>query len=194
MKKNYLQSILTIFSIIIVFIAFYYAYEKSHEPKVDPLKFSFQSTAKEKSFDDLKGYYKLVYFGFLSCPEICPTTLKMMSQVKKSLDPKQGDQLKIVFITLDPERDSLEAMKIYTDFFHSEIISFKTDLDSLNKITPYFKVFFKKVPLKGSSLGYTIDHSTDFYLLDKENKVIHNIDHDSTKDFMLSLLKREIKN
>lgn len=175
--------------------ALFYSYQsgkKSQES--NHLNISLETPAGEKTIADFSGKYNLVYFGFLTCPDICPTTLKTFSSVFKEMKSEELEKIQMLFIDLDPERDTLEGMKIYASHFHSKIIPLRTNLENLKKITEGFGIYFKKVPLKESNMSYTIDHSTGILYLDPNGNVISVIDHDSTVPEILAFLRMEMKN
>ena len=137
---------INLFIITILGLVFYFSYLKSQEKNINIRTLSFESSVKDASiFNKTNGQLSFVYLGFLSCPEICPTTLSKMSRVYKKLSTNEQEKIDIFFITLDPERDSLEAMKIYTNFFNEKIIVLKLDIKNLNQLTTYLGIYFKKV-------------------------------------------------
>lgn len=175
--------------------ALFYSYQNNNKSqKNDHLNISLETPLGAKSIADFAGKYNLVYFGFLTCPDICPTTLKTFSSVFKEMKNEELDNIQMLFIDLDPERDSLEGMKIYTSHFHSKIVPMRTNLENLKKITDAFGIYFKKVPLKESNMSYTIDHSTGILYLDPKGNVISVIDHDATVPEILASLRMEMKN
>ena len=131
----------------------------------------------------------LLYFGFLSCPDICPTTLSKMANVFKDLTPERRSKIALVFIDLDPDRDKIEDIKGYTAYFDPKIIPVSLNAESLDLFTRFFGIAFMKVPLK-SEMGYTIDHSTDIIVLSKDSKVLAPISHNSPKTVITSQLNK----
>lgn len=139
----------------------------------------------------IKDNHKIVllYFGFLSCPDVCPTTLGKMANVFKELSKERRDQIAFVFVDLDPERDKVEDLKTYTSFFDSKTIPVSLSLKELDLFTRYFGIVFMKIPLK-SEMGYTIDHSTDIVVLSSEGKLLEPIQHASPKVVITSQLNK----
>ena len=126
------------------------------------------------------GKVTAVFFGFMYCPDACPTHLTKMGEVKKLLG-KNADQLQLVFITVDPERDSAEQLKKYLASFDPTIVGLRGSLDQTQAITKDFRVFYKKVDTKDSardSKAYTIDHTTFTYVFDGQGKLRLVIPHD----------------
>ena len=126
------------------------------------------------------GKVTAVFFGFMYCPDACPTHLAKMGEVKKLLG-KNADQLQLVFITVDPERDSAEQLKKYLASFDPTIVGLRGSLDQTQTITKDFRVFYKKVDTKDSARdpkAYTIDHTTFTYVFDGQGKLRLVIPHD----------------
>jgi len=126
------------------------------------------------------GKVTAVFFGFMYCPDACPTHLAKMGEVKKLLG-KNADQLQLVFITVDPERDSAEQLKKYLASFDPTIVGLRGSLDQTQAITKDFRVFYKKVDTKDSARdpkAYTIDHTTFTYVFDGQGKLRLVIPHD----------------
>ncbi len=107
----------------------------------------------------------LIFFGYLNCPDICPTTLMEMLKVKKMLGPNQ-DKVMMVFITLDPERDTSENLKNYLINFDESLIGLTGSVKEITAVAKQYSAFFQKRKLR-SALGYSIDHTGAVYLTDK---------------------------
>lgn len=139
----------------------------------------------------LAGKPFLLFFGFTHCPDICPTTLSWLSTLLEQAVPK-GERPPIVFVTVDPERDTPEAMKSYIESFGRDIIGLTGTLEQLEVIAQAWKVYFRKVPLEGG--GYAMDHSASIFLMDKEGKFRGTLDlHDTTRDNNLKKLKALVR-
>ncbi len=130
------------------------------------------------TIQELKGAHKLtfLYFGFLSCPDVCPTTLGNIASIFKEMPKEKLDQIAFVFVDVDPERDKVEDLKNYTSFFDPKIIPASIPPKELDLFTRHFGVVYMKVPLD-SEMGYTIDHSTDIIVLNSEGKRLESIHH-----------------
>ena len=122
---------------------------------------------EEKNIKDFEGKVVAIFFGFASCPDICPTTMVELKNIKSMLG-ENSNQLEVLFISLDPERDTQEVLSEYMPSFNSSFIGLTGTIENIEKITQQFKVYRKKV-IEGDS--YTIDHSSGIYLLDKNGKI-----------------------
>jgi protein SCO1 len=118
---------------------------------------------------DFKGKTFLVFFGFTHCPEVCPTTLFDISEVMRKLGD-DADRTAVVFITVDPERDTPESIKDYLASFDPRIHGLTGDAAALAAVAKAYRVYYKKVPLEGGD--YTMDHTAIVYLMDKEGRFV----------------------
>ena len=118
---------------------------------------------------DFKGYPTLVFFGFTNCPDVCPTTLFEVSEIFRELG-KDGDRVKSLFVSVDPERDTPEKLKDYLASFDPHLIGATGDAASITAIGKAYRVYYKKVPLDGG--GYTMDHTAIVYLMDKDGRFV----------------------
>ena len=124
---------------------------------------------KPLSDQDLKGRPFLVFFGFINCPDICPTTLFEMSEVLRRLGP-DADRVRGLFITIDPERDTPDKLKDYLSSFDPHLVGVTGDTAAIAAMGKAYRVYSKKVPLEGGN--YTMDHTTIVYLMDKEGRFV----------------------
>lgn len=161
--------------------------ERNFNPFMQPLKTSDGTITLSQIRAEKK--YTLMYFGFLSCPDVCPTTLSAMAGAFKSLPKEQLDRIEFLFVDLDPEKDTMERMVKYSSYFHPKIRPVMLDLKELDLFTRYFGVAFMKMPLK-STMGYTIDHSTDIIVVSPEGKILQPIAHGSPKVVILDQINK----
>lgn len=116
--------------------------------------------------EDFRGKYMLVYFGFTSCPDICPADLLNISSVLKALG-SDADKLSAIFITVDPERDTEEQLKTYMENFDPRIIALTGSEEAIAEAAKSYRVFYQKVG-EVEGMGYMMDHTAITYLMDKE--------------------------
>ena len=115
--------------------------------------------------DDFRGRYQLITFGYTFCPDICPTTLSEMAVVLQQLGP-QAEGLQPIFVSVDPERDTLEVLRTYTAFFDPRIIGMTGSPALVSRAAENFKVRYQKVHEKGAPPDrYSVDHSAGMVLL-----------------------------
>jgi len=124
---------------------------------------------KPVSDQDLKGRPFLVFFGFTHCPDVCPTALFDLSQMMQELGP-DADRTAVLFVTVDPERDTPAALKDYLSNFDPHVRGLTGSPDAVNAMIKAYRVYAKKVPLQGGD--YTMDHTAVVYLMDKDGRFV----------------------
>jgi protein SCO1 len=124
---------------------------------------------KRRTLADFKGKVVVVFFGFTHCPDVCPTTLLELAEVKKRLGA-DGERVQGVFITVDPERDTPALLKPYVDNFGAGFVALRGTPDETRALAKSFKVFYGKVPGKTED-SYTVDHTAASYVFDPMGRV-----------------------
>ena len=114
---------------------------------------------------DLRGRPAALFFGFTTCPEVCPTTLARWSAALKTLGP-DGDKLRAVFVSVDPQRDTPAVLKRYLSDFDPRIVGLTGSPQAVAGMLAAYHVYARKVPLEGG--GYTMDHTAATYLFDRD--------------------------
>jgi len=122
------------------------------------------ASGQPRTLADFKGKVTVVFFGYTQCPDVCPTTMAELAQVKKALGA-DGDKLQGVFVTIDPERDTPEVLKAYMASFDPSFIALRGTLEQTQAAAKEFKVFYAKVPGKVEG-SYTMDHTAGAFVLD----------------------------
>ena len=126
-------------------------------------------TGKARTLADFKGKVVLVFFGFTQCPDVCPSTMAELAGVMKELGPL-ADAVQVLFITLDPERDTRSLLAQYVPAFDSRFLGLYGDTAATARVAKEFKVFYAKVPGKEPG-SYSVDHTAGSYVFDKNGKV-----------------------
>ncbi len=110
-----------------------------------------------------------MFFGFVQCPDVCPTTLTEMAEVKKLLG-KDADRFQVIFVTVDPARDTPEVLKAYMGSFDSSFIALIPSEVQLSTLAKDFKVFYKRAP-GTTATSYTMEHTANGYVFDAQGKI-----------------------
>ncbi len=129
---------------------------------------------------DFQGKITALFFGLMYCPDACPTHRTQMGELRKALG-KDADKLQLVFITVDPERDSPEKLKQYLQSFDPTAVGLRGTLAQTEAVAKDFRVFYKKVPTKDGAkdpMAYTIDHTTFTYIFDTKGQLRLVVPHD----------------
>lgn len=147
---------------------------------------------KVRTLTDFKGKVVVMFFGYTQCPDVCPTTLTEMQQVMTLLGP-QSDKVQVLFVTVDPERDTATILKQYVPSFDSRFLGLRpTDAVALQKVAKDFKIYYEKVP--GTTPGsYTMDHTAGSYAFDPEGRLRLYIKHAQGPETLAHDLKELLK-
>jgi protein SCO1/2 len=131
---------------------------------------------KVRTLADFKGKVVVMFFGYTQCPDVCPTTLTEMQQVMTILGPK-SDKVQVLFVTVDPQRDTAAILKQYVPAFDPRFLGLRPEDDvALDKVAKDFKIYYKKVPGTGPG-SYTMDHTAGSYAFDPEGRLRLYIKH-----------------
>ena len=122
-----------------------------------------------RTLKDFAGKIVVVFFGFTQCPDVCPTSMAELAQVKQLLGP-DGDKLQAIFITVDPERDTADLLKAYMVNFDPTFLALRPTPAELPQVAKDFKIYYKKVDGKTKG-SYTMDHSAGSYIFDGQGRI-----------------------
>lgn len=122
-----------------------------------------------RTLGDFRGKVLVVFFGYTQCPDVCPTTLAELAQVKKALGP-DGERVQGIFISVDPERDTPDLLKAYLANFDPSFVALRGSAEQTQAAAKEFKVYYAKVPGKTEG-SYTMDHTAASYLFDAQGRV-----------------------
>lgn len=145
-------------------------------------------TGAKRTLADYRGKVVVVFFGFTQCPDVCPTTMSDMAQVKRQLG-KDGDRLQVIFVTVDPERDTPAVLGQYVPSFDPTFVGLTGTPDEIARTAKEFKVFYQKVPGK-TPTAYSIDHTAGSYAFDTEGRVRLFLKHGQAVEAIAADLKR----
>jgi protein SCO1/2 len=144
-------------------------------------------TGKERTFADFRGKVVLVIFGFTQCPDVCPTTLSNAASAVRQLG-EDAKQVQVLFVTVDPKRDTLELLGQYVPAFHPQFLGMGGDAARVLKTAKDFNMYVVERPGKTAE-SYTVDHSTQMYAFDRQGRVRLVIPHAQSPAAIASDLK-----
>ncbi|HQY28675.1 MAG TPA: SCO family protein [Burkholderiaceae bacterium] len=124
---------------------------------------------KPRTLADFRGKAVVVFFGYTQCPDVCPTTLAELAEVMRLLGP-DADRVQVLFVSVDPERDTQELLSQYVPAFDKRFLGLYGDAEATARTAKTFKVFYQKVPGKTPG-NYTVDHTAGSYVYDTQGKL-----------------------
>ncbi len=153
------------------------------KPYVDTYKdnqkyaFKVNTIDGEVTKDSFKGKALAIYFGYTYCPDVCPTSLGSLSQALNSFDKEETKDFVGLFISVDPDRDTLANLKEYAQYFHTNFIGGTSNKENIDDIVKRYGSVYKKIELENSAMDYSVAHTSFIYLFDKDGRFIKKIDH-----------------
>lgn len=194
MKKLFLPLLIG-FAVILITISVYsfFVLNKKLDKKIEMQaqiggEFQLEDiNGNEITEKDLLGKISLMYFGYTYCPDVCPTTLQVISTALEQLSEEERAQINTYFISVDPKRDTKELLRSYMENFHPTIVALTGSEEKIAKMAKEYKIFYQVRENEGKE--YLIDHSTYFYLLDIYGNYITHFNLDSTADTIVSVIK-----
>jgi len=125
------------------------------------------TSGRVRHLEDFRGKAVVLFFGFTHCPDVCPTTLADLAGVMKTLGPL-ADRVQVLFVSVDPERDTPEALTQYVGAFDPRFIALRGDLAATQRVAKEFKIYFEK---RKQGDSYTVDHSAQTYVIDPQGRL-----------------------
>ena len=124
---------------------------------------------KVRHISDFAGKVVVLFFGYTQCPDVCPTSMNELAQIKKNLGA-EGERVQVLFVTVDPERDTPDMLKEYMGSFDPSFLALYTTKEKLSELAKSFKIYYKKVDGK-TPTSYTMDHSAGNYVYDTKGQL-----------------------
>ena len=193
--------LLVVFSLTLVLLFFY---KNNNNKSHIQIGGDFELTnhlGQKTTNDSFNGYHRLVFFGFTNCPDFCPDTLNNIGIIIDQIDKK--NQLVPIFITVDPERDTVAKLKKYLTNFDSKIIGLTGTKEQIKSVKTKYKIFSKKVmDIKKEDEssnnhhdehdhgGYSVDHTTIIYLMDKKGVYITHFSPDTNNSSIVKKINQ----
>ena len=137
--------------------------------------FTLQSVEGPVSLGDHRGKVVLLFFGYTSCPDICPLSLLRIGHCLSSLEQEHAERVSALFVTLDPGRDTTERMRQYAGFFHPGIVGLTGDAEAIDDVTARYGITWERKTAPGSALGYSIAHPDTILLVDTDGTLADEV-------------------
>ena len=154
--------------------------------------FTFGSADGPVSLADYRGKLVLVYFGYTYCPDICPTSLMATAEGLKRLSPEELARVKTIFISVDPERDTLVRLKEYAEFFHPSIVGVTGSAQALAEAARRYGVIYARQQVDTAG-GYVVDHTAETLLVDPAGKLVARMPHATPPEEVAALIRKYLK-
>jgi len=139
---------------------------------------------------NLRGQVVLVYFGYTFCPDICPTNLVQIAEALRSLQPSELERTRVLFISVDPERDDPGRLAGYVAYFHPNILGLTGTPEQLAEIAKRYGAAYRRVADSDSAFGDLIDHSAFTYVIDPNGRLVETLGHASPPETIRAAIRR----
>lgn len=177
MNKWIWPSVIALFAALLVWVVFFW-HPGSGKPAAAPKggDFTLHAEAGPLALHDLRGKVVLLYFGYTLCPDICPTSLAFTAQGLAQLDAKELEKVKMLFVTVDPQRDTPARLKDYTAFFHPGIVALTGAPEEIARAAGLYGASYARQQVE-SATGYVVDHSSDTYVIAPDGSLYATLPH-----------------
>jgi len=140
---------------------------------------------------DFKGKAVLMFFGYTSCPDVCPTSLAFISSSLKALSESELQKVQVIFISVDPDRDTPEKLNEYVHYFHPNIIGLTGNKNEIDGVVKQYGAAYKKVE-GDSAMGYLVDHSSSVFVVNPKGKFVDMLPHGLPVEEITKTIKKFI--
>ena len=165
---------------------------KAYKKPLDIIEFELKDQGDQLySKNDLKNQWTILFFGYTNCPDVCPTTIFKLGQIKQQISKELPNvNLQILFITLDPERDSTERLREYLGFFNASMIGLTGDINKIVELTSNLSVFFQRINKED---GYDFNHTASIFLMNPNAQLKASFSPASSIDMLNEDIQTVIK-
>jgi protein SCO1/2 len=155
----------------------------------------FQLTAADGPFSlsGLRGQVVLLYFGYTACPDICPTNLAIISLALRALTPSELERVDVIFVSVDPSRDTPQRIADYVRYFHPRITGVTGTASQIADAAAKYGAAYKRTDQPDSAMGYMIDHSAYTYVVDADGALVDVLDHATPAEVIVATIRRHLE-
>lgn len=198
MAERILMAIATLLALAVAGVALFWQPEMPERPLPKAIiaaggDFTLQSARGEVSLKDYRGKLVLLYFGYTFCPDICPTSLAATSEGLKQLNPEELAQVAMIFVSVDPKRDTPDRLKEYVEFFHPAIVGVTGTTESIAEIAKRYGVFYAEQKVETAGGGYVVDHSADTFIVAPDGQLVGKMAHATPPDQVVVAIRKHLK-
>lgn len=186
-QKRLLLFIPLVLMTLSIFVIIPYLEEQK---EIETYAFELDSSLGTVKLSDFKGKIPIIYFGYMYCPDICPTSLSIIATALKQLPQDKADTFQLFFISVDPQRDTLEELEAYTKYFYPSAIGLTASENYLKVITGNYGTYYAKEYLENSKIDYAVAHTSFIYVMDRQGRLAHKIAHTENSSDVLEILMK----
>ncbi|MCU7846138.1 MAG: SCO family protein [Candidatus Thiodiazotropha sp. (ex Monitilora ramsayi)] len=151
--------------------------------------FILHSSQGKFSLKQLRGKVVLLFFGYTQCPDVCPTSLSILAQALNELSEDELKSIQALFVSVDPKRDTFEALDEYVSYFHTNLMGITGSESEIAEVAKRYGAQYEEVALEGSSFGYAVNHSAETYLITPEGELRFMFPHQTPSFVILEAIR-----
>lgn len=190
MKKYSLIGVALLLAVSLAGLLVWRSGDKARDPRLPTgADFVLQSADGEVDSKAMRGKVMLIYFGYTHCPDVCPASLAAGGQAMKSLAPAERANVRMLMVSVDPERDSVKHLKEYTAFFHPDMRGVTGSSQQIADLAKAFGAGYIRQPAAADG-SYAVDHTTATYVVDREGKLAAVLDLGVSNDKIVSIIRK----
>lgn len=198
MKLQKTHIVLTVFSLAFIgLITLFILTSKTSFGEKTPKSFSelggnftLQSSTGDVSLSDFKGKAVVMYFGFMSCPEVCPNSMGIIQSALNRMSDAELQHIQGLMISIDPDRDNLKSLEQFTQYYHPNIMGITGEDDTVQKTAEQYGAYFKRT--KDKANDYLFEHVSRYYVIDQEGKLVDALRHSTTPNELTAKLRETL--
>ena len=195
MQERILGSVAIALALVIAGLALFWQPEMAERPLprlpiVEGGDFTLQSASGPVSLKDYRGKLVLLYFGYTYCPDVCPTSLAATAEGIKRLTPEELARVAMIFVSVDPKRDTPARLKEYAEFFHPSIVGATASAETVAEVARRYGVFYAEQKVETAGGGYVVDHSSDTFIIGPDGTVVGKIAHATPPDQVVVAIRK----
>lgn len=156
--------------------------------------FTLSSANGEVKLSNFRGKVVVLYFGFLSCPEVCPNSLGVIQSALGRLSKSELKQTQALLISVDPKRDTLEKLAEYANFYHPNIIGLTSDINTIDTVTKQYGAYYNYTEIEKANKDYGVEHSSRYYVIDQDGQLITAMRHSTTPNELYTQIRELLNN
>jgi protein SCO1/2 len=179
----------TLVALLLGMLAAYLVGQRSDNPPPRGGDFTLTSADGPVSLESLRGKMVLIYFGYASCPDVCPTSLALITAALKTLAPADLARVQVLFISVDPARDTPAKLKQYTGYFHPNIAGITGSPDAIVDVTARYGAVYRITPVQ-SAAGYVVDHTSVTSVVAPDGRLVEQLPHGTAPPEIAGAIRR----
>lgn len=172
---------------LIAFLVLFILPYQQEQKEINHYAFELQSNDGSVKLSDFKGKIVIIYFGYMYCPDICPTSLSVISSAIAQLPKDKAAEVQLLFISVDPQRDTPKELEAYARYFHASAIGLSEEVDVLKGVSERYGAYYAKEPSSDVD-NYAVAHTSYIYFMDKKGKLQHRLSHTQEPKAVLEVL------